>query len=440
VLHVNRAGLEYLGLTLDQFVKSADQRAMIYHQDDLGAVQETLRRALSQGTGGEVEARMRRYDGQYRWSLIRYEPFRDEHGRVIRWYGTGTDIEDRKRAEQRMIEENLSLREEIDKASMFEEIVGTSDALKGVLVQVSKVAPTDSTVLITGETGTGKELIARAIHKRSNRSARAFVSVNCAAIPPSLIASELFGHEKGAFTGANQRRIGRFELADRGTIFLDEIGDLPLDTQLALLRVLQEREFERVGGTRSIGIDVRVVTATNRDLEAAMADGEFRSDLFYRLKVFPIDVPPLRARREDIPLLVEYFIDRFATKAGKDIRQINKRTLELLQSYAWPGNIRELQNVVERSVIVCEGESFSVDESWLAHETVQPESTSRPLIRIGAAQEKEVIEDALAKTRGRVSGRWGAAVVLGIPASTLESKIKALKIDKQRFKTSPQKG
>jgi PAS domain S-box-containing protein len=435
VLHVNRAGLEYLGLTLDQFAKSADPREGIYHQEDLGAVQETLRRALSQGTAVEVEARMRRYDGQYRWTLIRYEPFRDEHGRIIRWYGTGTDIEDRKRTEQRMFEENLALREEIDKASMFEEIVGTSDALKAVLVHVSKVAPTDSTVLITGETGTGKELIARAIHKRSHRLARAFVSVNCAAIPPSLIASELFGHEKGAFTGANQRRIGRFELADGGTIFLDEIGDLPLDTQLALLRVLQEREFERVGGTRSIGVDVRVITATNRDLEAAMADGEFRSDLYYRLNVFPINVPPLRARKEDIPLLVEYFIDRFAIKAGKEIRQINKRTLELLQSYAWPGNIRELQNVVERSVIVCEGDSFSVDESWLSRETVQPEPTGQPLIKISAAQEREMIETALAATRGRVSGRWGAAVMLGIPSSTLESKIKALKIDKHRFKT-----
>jgi PAS domain S-box-containing protein len=439
VLHVNRAGLEYLGLTHDEFVNSANPRATIYHQEDLGAVRETLRRAISQSTAGEVEARMRRYDGQYRWTLIRYEPFRDEYGRVIRWYGTGTDIEDRKRSEQQMLEENLALREEIDKASMFEEIVGTSDALKAVLVQVSKVAPTDSTVLITGETGTGKELIARAIHKRSNRSARAFVSVNCAAIPPSLIASELFGHEKGAFTGANQRRIGRFELADHGTIFLDEIGDLPLDTQLALLRVLQEREFERVGGTRSISVDVRVIAATNRDLPGAIADGEFRSDVFYRLNVFPIEVPPLRTRREDIPLLVEYFIERFALKSGKEIRQINKRSLDLLQSYTWPGNIRELQNVVERAVIVCEGESFSVDESWLSRETVQFESPARPLLKISAAQEKETIEAALATTKGRVSGRWGAAVMLGIPASTLESKIRALKIDKNHFKTSQQK-
>ncbi|MDX6711046.1 MAG: formate hydrogenlyase transcriptional activator [Blastocatellia bacterium] len=434
MFHVNRAGLEYLGLTLDELVKSGDPRAGMYHRNDLGAVRETLRRALSQGTAGEIEARMRRYDGQYRWNLIRYEPFHDEQGHVIRWYGTGTDIEDRKRSEQRVLEENLALREEIDKASMFEEIVGTSDALKAVLVHVSKVAPTDSTVLITGETGTGKELIARAIHKRSRRSARAFVSVNCAAIPPSLLASELFGHEKGAFTGAIQRRVGRFELADGGTIFLDEIGDLPLDTQLALLRVLQEREFERVGGTRSISVDVRVITATNRDLEAALADGEFRSDLFYRLNVFPIDVPPLRARREDIPLLVEYFIDRFANNVGKGIRHISKKTLDLMQAYSWPGNIRELQNVVERSLIVSEGESFSVDERWLSCEPVQAESNSRPLLKIGADQEKEMIENALAETRGRIAGPLGAAVKLGIPASTLDSKIKTMNIDKYRFK------
>ncbi len=432
--HINRAGMEYFGMTLEEVVKSADHRDGMYHREDLGAVREVLRRAISQGSPGEVEARLRRHDGQYRWNLIRYEPFHDEYGQVIRWYGTGTDIEDRKQTEQRMREENIALREEIDKASMFEEIVGTSDALKAVLVQVSKVAPTDSTVLITGETGTGKELIARAIHKRSQRSARAFVGVNCAAIPPSLLASELFGHEKGAFTGATQRRLGRFELADGGTIFLDEIGDLPLDTQLALLRVLQERQFERVGGVRSISVDVRVITATNRDLEAAMADGEFRSDLFYRLNVFPIDMPPLRARRDDIPLLVEYFIDRFANNAGKGIRHISKKTLDLMQSYSWPGNIRELQNVVERSMIVSEGDTFSVDERWLSSEPVQAESNSRHLLKIGADQEKEMIENALAETRGRIAGPLGAAAKLGIPASTLDSKIKTMNIDKYRFK------
>ena len=275
-----------------------------------------------------------------------------------------------------LYKENIALREEVDKASMFEEIVGASPALRAVLSSVTKVAPTDSTVLITGETGSGKELIARAIHKRSRRSSRAFVSVNCAAVPQSLIASELFGHEKGAFTGALQRRLGRFELAEGGTIFLDEIGDLPSETQNALLRVLQEREFERVGGTQSIRANVRVIAATNRDLKAAIAAGTFRDDLFYRLNVFPIQVPPLRERREDIPLLVEYFIDRFAKKVGKEIRGVNKKTLELFQSYPWPGNIRELQNVIERSVIVCETENFSVDESWLIRESVSAQPTS----------------------------------------------------------------
>jgi formate hydrogenlyase transcriptional activator len=322
---------------------------------------------------------------------------------------------------------------------MFEEIVGTSKPLKAVLRQTAKVAPTDSTVLITGETGTGKELIARVVHKRSQRSEHAFISVNCAAFAPALISSELFGHEKGAFTGATQRRLGRFELADGGTIFLDEVGELPPDTQVALLRVLQEREFERVGGTQSIKVDVRVIAATNRDLIAAVSGGSFRSDLFYRLQVFPIEIPPLRERRDDIPLLVEYFIDRYARKAGKNIRHISQETLELLQSYAWPGNIRELQNVIERSVILCETETFSIDESWLPQQP-QPFLTAKPKNRIELPrrleeQEKDMIEEALKASRGRVFGPTGAAAKLGIPRSTLESKIKALRIDKNRFKS-----
>jgi formate hydrogenlyase transcriptional activator len=307
--------------------------------------------------------------------------------------------------------------------------------LPAVLDRVAKVAPTDSTVLITGETGTGKELIARAIHQRSTRSTRAFVSVNCAAIPPALIPSELFGHEKGAFTGATQRRLGRFELAEGGTIFLDEIGELSAETQVALLRVLQEHEFERVGGNTSIRANVRVIVATNRDLEAAMTAGTFRSDLFYRLNVFPIEMPPLRERREDIPLLVEYFIDRFARKAGKKIRRVSKKTLELLESYPWPGNIRELQNVIERSVIVCEGEDFSVDESWLSRRQVPSDLQGQiELSQRLAAHEKEAIETALSESGGRVFGPSGAAAKLGIPRSTLESKIRSLKIDKNRFK------
>lgn len=334
-----------------------------------------------------------------------------------------------------LYKENIALREEIDQTSMFEEIVGTAPPLKEVLARVSKVAPTDSTVLITGETGTGKELIARAIHKRSARASRVFVSVNCAGIPPALVASELFGHEKGAFTGALQRRIGRFELAEGGTIFLDEIGELPTETQIALLRVLQEREFERVGGGRPIRADIRLITATNRDLKAAIASGSFRSDLFYRLNVFPIEMPCLRARKEDIPLLAEYFIHRYAGKTGKKICTISRESLEMLQSYPWPGNIRELQNVIERSVIICETETLTVDESWFTGQTLEGSSSPQPLPKRISADEKTTIEAALAEARGRVSGPSGAAVKLGMPASTLESKIRALKINKHLFKT-----
>jgi transcriptional regulator with GAF, ATPase, and Fis domain len=331
--------------------------------------------------------------------------------------------------------ENLALKEEIDQASMFEEIVGSSAALRRVLVQVAKVAPTDSTVLITGETGTGKELVARAIHKRSHRAMRAFVSVNCAAIPLSLLASELFGHEKGAFTGATQRRLGRFELADGGTIFLDEVGELPPETQVTLLRVLQERAFERVGGSQPVAVNVRVLAATNRDLHAAVEAGTFRRDLFYRLNVFPIHVPPLRDRVDDIPLLVEYLTERYASKAGKRIRSVEKKTLELFQAYDWPGNIRELQNVVERAVILCDGDTLAVDESWLPRPSPKPGVATRGLGRLDANREKEIIESALTDSRGRVSGPDGAAGKLGIPRSTLESRIRSLQINKHRFKS-----
>jgi PAS domain S-box-containing protein len=353
------------------------------------------------------------------------------------------DLSDQKRAEgeiralkDQLYRENLALRDEVDRASMFEEIVGTSKALQTVLSRIAKVAPTDSTVFITGETGTGKELIARAVHKRSRRSGRAFVSVNCAALAPSLISSELFGHEKGAFTGATQRRLGRFEQADGGTIFLDEVGEIPLDTQVALLRVLQEREFERVGGAQSIQVDVRVIAATNRDLKAATGSGTFRLDLFYRLNVFPIEVPPLRKRKDDILMLLEYFVKRYASRAGKNIRAIDKKTLELFQSYEWPGNIRELQNIVERSVILSSGDVFSVDESWLSTESSHPASRVHLLSPVEDEQigEREMIEAALAESRGRVAGPTGAAAKLQIPPTTLYSRIKALKIRKSQFK------
>jgi transcriptional regulator with GAF, ATPase, and Fis domain len=340
---------------------------------------------------------------------------------------------------ERFNHDNVAPRETVDTPSVFDEIVGTSAGLRRTLSLVSKVAPTNATVLVTGETGTGKELVARSIHQRSDRASRPFISVNCATFAPSLISSELFGHEKGAFTGATQRRLGRFELANGGTIFLDEVGELPPDTQVALLRVLQEREFERLGGTQSIKLDVRVIAATNRDLNTAVSSGSFRSDLFYRLQVFPIEVPPLRERREDIVMLVKYFIDRYSRKACKNIRHVSQETLKLLRAYAWPGNIRELQNVIERSVILCESETFSIDESWLPQQS-QPFPTAKPknqtqLPRRLQVQEKNMIEEALKASRGRVFGPTGAAAELGIPRSTLESKIKTLKIDKNRFKS-----
>ena len=573
----NRRWLDYAGLSADRVQGWAWTSAV--HPDDLNRLSDYWRAVLSSGQSGEIEARLRRFDGTYRWFLFRATPSIDDKGRVVKWYGTNTDIEERKRVEQalrrseaclaeaqrltltgscaicgtsretvywsqemfhlfgfdpqqglpmwdqwlqrvhpedrdklklagdrtflekvdcdvefriirtdgivkhihgighpvlspggelvqvvgtmvditerkraddelrtafeeikrlkdELYRENLALRDEIDRASMFEEIVGTSMPLKAVLSQIAKVAPTDSTVFITGETGTGKELIARAVHKRSHRNGRAFVSVNCAALAPSLISSELFGHEKGAFTGATQRRLGRFELADGGTIFLDEVGELPSDTQVALLRVLQEREFERVGGTQSIKVDVRVIAATNRDLKAAVGKGTFRQDLFYRLNVFPIEVPPLRERRDDILMLVEYFVQRYTKRAGKNIRSIDKKTLDLLQSYDWPGNIRELQNVVERSVILNSGDTLSVDQSWLSRE---PSQASHPnqvpgTRRDDEREEREIIETALRESRGRVAGTKGAAARLGIPPSTLDYKIKTLKIRKSQFK------
>jgi PAS domain S-box-containing protein len=438
-LYANRVALDYIGLSLEEWQQAFD-RGVYFHPDDRKRVLDSFDRAFSSGSVEEMELRLRKGDGTYRWFFTRCVPLRDEKGEIKRFYSASIDIDDRKRAEDRLQQENVALREEIDNASMFEEIVGTSPALRIVLSRISKVAPSDSTVLITGETGTGKELVARAIHRRSNRASRSFVSVNCAAIPRDLIASELFGHEKGAFTGATQQRLGRFELANGGTLFLDEVGELPPETQIALLRVLQEHEFERVGGTRRIRANVRVIAATNRDLQAAISAGSFRNDLFYRLHVFPIEIPSLREREEDIPLLVEYFIDRYARKAGKNIKRVNKKTLELLQSYPWPGNIRELQNVIERSVILCETEIFSIDESWLPQPPpLTPESKQQvELSRRLLAQEKDMIEAALKETRGRVFGPSGAAAKLGIPRSTLESKIRSLKIDKNRFKTNPE--
>ncbi len=425
------------------------------HPEDRAGVQQ---RAATESTrkdradsGGDY--RIVLPDGRIKHLHSIAHPVMNELGEITEVVGTTMDVTEQREAraaletafeqirelKDQLYKENIALREEVDKVSMFEEIVGSSEPLRRVLVQVAKVAATDSTVLILGETGTGKEMIARAIHRRSKRANRAFIRVNCAAIPPTLIASELFGHEKGAFTGASQRRLGRFELADGGTLFLDEIGELPAETQSALLRVLQEREFERVGGSQSVSVDTRILSATNRNLKAAVAAGTFRQDLFYRLNVFPIHLPSLRERADDIPLLVEYLIERYAKKAGRKFRNIDKSTLRLFQDYNWPGNIRELQNVVERAVVLCDSETFSVDETWLKrelpHESSLLTAISKGIGRLDETTEKEMIEAALAQTAGRVSGPSGAAALLGVPRQTLESKIANLGINKHRFKS-----
>ena len=435
-LYANQMALQYLGLS-PEALYSSDFRQRTIHPEDVEKNWQQRMDAFRLGAPFELEQRIRRKDGLYRWFLVRYNPLRDERGELICWYGTGTDIEDRKHAEDRALNENLALREEIDRSSMFEEIVGSSTPLRKVLAQIARVAQTESTVLIQGETGTGKELVARAIHRRSRRCSRAFIRVNCAAIPPALLASELFGHEKGAFTGAIQRRLGRFESAEGGTLFLDEVGDLPAEAQVALLRVLQEREIERVGSSQPIPVNVRVLAATNRDLSAGVNAGTFRRDLFYRLNVFPIHMPSLRQRKDDIPLLLEYLIERFAKKAGKSITRLDKNTLLQFQAYDWPGNIRELQNVVERAVILCEGDTFSVDPTWLKREAAPATSPStvleRGLSRLDANSEREIIIAALTASQGRISGPSGATAKLGIPRQTLESKIISLGINKRRF-------
>jgi PAS domain S-box-containing protein len=450
---VSAEGLAMYGIEPEDDASSVDFYHRRKHPKDRPEVEQAYAAALLRKTDFEADFRIVHPDGTIKNIRSIGHPILDERGDVVEFVGASIDVtehhreradlekafEEIKRLRDQLHDENVVLREQIDQAFMFEEIVGTSLALQGVLSRLMKVAPTDSSVLVSGETGTGKELVARAIHKRSRRSQRAFVSVNCAALAPSLISSELFGHEKGAFTGAMQRRLGRFELANGGTIFLDEIGEVPLDTQVALLRVLQEREFERVGGTQPVKIDVRVIAATNRDLEAAVASGTFRPDLYYRLNVFPIQVPPLRERQDDVLMLLEHFVHRFAQKMGKHFKKIDKRTVELFRSYPWPGNIRELQNVVERSVIVSSDGVFCVDAAWLSRDSrrvnlpQQPEPADADK---DASRERQIIEDALTGSRGRVSGPNGAAARLRVPPSTLEHRVKKLRIRKSHFKLS----
>ena len=432
-LYANRVTLDYTGFAMEDVVKP-DFRERIFHPEDIHRLAAYRQSALAKGVPFQIEQRALGKDGQYRWFFIQYNPFRDEQGRIVRWYATGIDIDERKRNEERTRNENIALREEFDHSLMFEEIIGSSQSLRRVLKAVEKVAATDSTVLILGETGTGKELIARAIHKRSPRSSRAFIRVNCAAMPRELIASELFGHEKGAFTGALERRIGRFEAADGGTLFLDEIGDLPAETQVALLRVLQEREFERIGSTKPVQVDVRVLAATNRDLAEDVEEGYFRRDLYYRLNVFPVLVPPLRERTGDIPLLAEYLVERYAKKAGKKITAIDPLTLQALQNYDWPGNVRELQNVIERAVILCETPVLCVDETWFRRDAPARSGRSIPMNAALSSSERDMVERALSESAGTVGGPKGAAAKLGLPRQTLESRIKVLGIDKRRFR------
>jgi formate hydrogenlyase transcriptional activator len=432
-LYLNRMSLDYFGFNLEEW--RAAPPGPDVHPDDAERLRSQWGHAISSGSAFEIEVRFQRNDGVYRWFLIRCNPVCDDEGTVLRWYAACTDIEGRKRAEDNLKQENAALREELNHASKFEEIVGSSEALQKVVSQISKVAPSDSTVLILGQTGTGKELIARAIHKRSKRAGRSFIGVNCGAIPTSLIASELFGHEKGAFTGATQRRLGRFEAANGGTIFLDEVGDLPQDIQIALLRVLQEREIERVGSDRPIPVDVRVLAATHRDLHKLASEGKFREDLLYRLNVVPVTMPSLRERVSDIPILAEYFIARFGKKMGKKFKTIEKKTLKVMQDYEWPGNVRELQNVIERAVILSDSDIFAIDEAWLNREPSVVPRSSAPLTGALLAHEKEAIEAALVECHGRISGPAGAAAKLGIPDSTLDAKIRRLGIDRYRFKS-----
>src|SRR3984893_380415 len=441
---VSAEGLAMYGIEPEDDASSADFYFRRKHPKDRPEVEQAYAAALLRKTDFEADFRIVLPDGTMKNIRSIGHPILDERGDVVEVVGASIDVteqhraradlekafEEIKRLKDRLHDENLALREQIDQVFMFEEIVGSSPALQTVLSSIVKVAPTDSTVLITGETGTGKELIARAIHKHSQRSGQAFISVNCASIPSSLIASELFGHEKGAFTGAVQRRQGRFEMAHSGTIFLDEVGELPAETQIALLRVLQERQFERVGGNRVLPTNVRVIAATNRDLTSAIAAGTFRTDLFYRLNVVPIHVPPLRNRREDIPMLVEYFVKRYAEKARKQIRKIEKHTLELCRSYHWPGNIRELQKIIERSVILCIGDTFWIDPAWLSSQDEPNRGSTVTFPENVQNYEKQLIEAALAESNGKVAGPNGAAAKLGIPRSTLDAKIKQLKMKK----------
>lgn len=423
VTYVNQVVSRQIGMTTAEVGAGGDAYSLPFHPEDVDRVQAERAEGLARGRSFQLEVRVRQLDGYYRWHLMQYKPFLNDAGELLRWYVTGTDIHERRKREEALEIENITLRRELSGGD-GSEIVGNSQPVQALRKQIARIAGSDATVLIIGETGTGKELVAQALHRQSGRSKRPFIRVNCAAIPQSLIASELFGHEKGAFTGATQRREGKFEAANGGTLFLDEVGDLPMETQVALLRVLQEREIERIGSNTPVSIDIRLIAATHRNLAQAIAAGTFREDLFFRLNVLPLTMPSLRERLEDIPSLVNHFIARFNARSGKKIRHIEKQALVKMQSYAWPGNIRELQNVIERAVILSEGDTLFFDDSWLKHDSKQDRTPSSMSMAALQQQEKAMIEAALKACSGRISGPNGAAVRLGMPRQTLESKMK----------------
>ncbi|MFO7448240.1 MAG: sigma 54-interacting transcriptional regulator [Ignavibacteriaceae bacterium] len=436
-LYANKKVLEYTGYTQEDVV-AGNFRDRVFHPDDVEHLKQDRMEALRRGLPFEMEQRVLRKDGQYRWFLTRLNPQVDELGKLVRWYATGIDIDDRKHEEERVKKENTALREEIDKNSDLK-IVGSGEVMKKVFHLMKLVSFTNSSVLILGETGTGKELIARSIHNNSTRKDKVMVKVNCAVLPAGLIESVLFGHEKGSFTGANERRTGKFELANNSTLFLDEIGEMPLELQVKLLRAIQEKEIERLGGKETINVDVRIIAATNRDLFKEVEEGNFRSDLYYRLNVFPITIPPLRERKDDIPELAQYFLNHSAKYIGKKITGFSPGVTKSLINYSWPGNVRELEHLIERSVILTNG--TTIEEIHLPAIGSTNKTLVHENIRFKTIEENErdYILEVLRKCNGKVSGTSGAAALLGIPVSTLNSKIKKLGITKERnfYKDKP---
>lgn len=437
-VHFNKQWLDFMGRDMQEELDNGWSKAV--HPEDYERALQIYERGFDARQRFEVEYRMRRKDGQYRWIIDCGTPRFSSDGMFLGYIGSCLDITDRKESEvalrkaheelnklkNELEAQNIYLQEELQLDQTFGEIVGQSDAIKYVLFKVTQVARTNSTVLITGETGTGKELVARAIHSTGSLADRPLIKVNCAALSPTLIESELFGHEKGSFTGALSRKVGRFELANGGTIFLDEIGELPLELQVKLLRVIQEGEFERLGATKTLKVDVRIIAATNKNLNLEVEKGTFREDLWYRLNVFPITVPPLRQRKEDIPLLVEHFASKYAKKFGKTITSVSPRTIQTLQAHSWPGNVRELANVIERAVIHTKGPTLQVIERF---EAVGDEpSPSKTLEEV----ERDYITRTLENTGWRIEGRYGAAKILGLNPSTLRTRMLKLGIQRRR--------